>query len=492
MQLKKFEAATMQEALKLVKKELGPDAVILGAREISKGLGLLNSVSVEITAAVSESTLRKKQYVESRLKEENKQKFAQASAPIQKQVIDKVVGKVTQRIEAQRMESQRRQVTSVPYASIQDDEYIPQSPVVQSSANYEDRLRSEQSQRLIAQAQEEEARLEKPRAKIKSLAQEAFKAASPLNFVEDQNSTGEINTLKNEILRLQKMIKGMTPQSPVSLHTGANYGVSYDLNFMFERLVSVGIEPELASQVMKAAQKDLDPLQLKKKPMVDAYTAKWILDHSKIQSNPFSKGVHLFMGPNGAGKTSTLVKMASYLMVQKKGSVAILTTDTFKVGAADQLRIYCKILNVPFAVVRTHQDWSYLKGELQNVEYILADYPGLQMTEISDIDQIRELLPVDYDAAHKHLVLPVTMKDSDAYQMAQRYKHTKFNDVIFTNLDQSLQHGLVLNLPLKMNVPIHSFSIGSQIPEDFEPATKERILDLIFKLSKIKSGRSAT
>lgn len=473
MQVKKFEAPTMQEALKIVKRELGPDAVILGAREISKGLGLLNSVSVEITAAVSESTLRKKQYVESRLREESRERFSQSSAPIQKQLIDRVVGRVTEKIE-----TQRRQLTSVPYASIQDDVFIPQNQV--------------RANEIISQAQEEEARLEKPRAKIKSLAQEAFRASENLSFVEDNKQNLEVQNLKSEIVRLQSMIKGMQPSKPILLHTGANYGISYDLNFMFERLVSVGVEPEIASTILKAAEKDLGPVQAKKKPLVDAYTAKWILDHSKIQSQPFAKGVHLFFGPNGAGKTSTLVKMASYLMVQKRGSVAILTTDTLKVGASDQLRIFCKILNVPFAVVKTHQDWTYLKGELQNVEYILSDYPGFQMTDISDIDHIRELLPMDYDSAHKHLVLPVTMKDSDAYQMAQRYKHTKYNDIILTNLDQSIQHGLVVNLPLKLNIPLHSFSIGPQIPEDFEPATKERILDLIFKLSKIRSGRSAS
>jgi flagellar biosynthesis protein FlhF len=79
-----------------------------------------------------------------------------------------------------------------------------------------------------------------------------------------------------------------------------------------------------------------------------------------------------------------------------------------------------------------------------------------------------------------------TSKDGDAFDTARRYKVTDYHDLIFTNLDQSVQHGIVYNLHKKTGKPLHSFGIGSRIPEDFEPATKERVLDLIFRLTKLK------
>ena len=82
--------------------------------------------------------------------------------------------------------------------------------------------------------------------------------------------------------------------------------------------------------------------------------------------------------------------------------------------------------------------------------------------------------------------MSATSKDGDAYEIAKRYRVTDYNDLIVTNLDQSVQHGLIYNIQRKTHKPLHSFGIGNRIPEDIELASKERVLDLIFKLSKFK------
>jgi signal recognition particle GTPase len=77
----------------------------------------------------------------------------------------------------------------------------------------------------------------------------------------------------------------------------------------------------------------------------------------------------------GGGKTSQLVKTAAQLVIREKKKVAIVTTDTSKVGAVDQLKIYCQILNVPFAIIRDRSEWQWLESQLGSIDHVLSRLP---------------------------------------------------------------------------------------------------------------------
>jgi flagellar biosynthesis protein FlhF len=99
-------------------------------------------------------------------------------------------------------------------------------------------------------------------------------------------------------------------------------------------------------------------------------------------------------------------------------------------------------------------------------------------------------MPPETAAPITHLCVSATAKDGDAEEIARRYRALEPQDLVFTNLDQSAQHGVIFNLQKRTGLPLHSFGIGHRIPEDFEAASKERVLDLIFKLTKLKSRDS--
>ena len=163
-----------------------------------------------------------------------------------------------------------------------------------------------------------------------------------------------------------------------------------------------------------------------------------------------------------------------------------------KVGAADQLKIFAQILNVPFATVRGPQDWTHIMRELGGLDHLLLDFPAVQFREIKDIDFVRRLLPPDQVDRRTHLVVSSTAKNQDVEQMARGFQIMNYNDVIFTKLDESANHGALYNFQRKFNSPIHSFGIGPRIPEDFEFATKERVLDLLFRLTKLQTERGVS
>ncbi len=559
MRVKKFEAKSMKEALQMVKNELGPDAVILAARDNRKSFGLAGDVGVEITAAVSENTLHKKKFVESRMRDNDRERFQQSPARLQKQIIDRMT---EERIRQQQDDHNRRPITKTNYIEIDDEDDVSATPpptrrgtVVAAAAGrmVADLMNSYQSPterriEAVTKAKEktnesESAPLpERAKARIRNAVREAWRAglstsgedvlrdkptraASPAprnssrampssvtqissntsgasvrplqsnpvsaNSVDNSDSPAremEIVNLQTEISRLHNLIDGFQkpPQPAVGTHPGAEFGINYHLSFMFQKLLHAGIGTENVVEILTRAQAEMDPMQQQKRPLVDAFVARWFLNTIQVSQDPYAARVHCFVGGSGCGKTSQLVKLASHLVVRAKKKIAVLTTDSFKVGAADQLKIYCQILNVPFAIIRNAQEWQWVLSQLTHVDHILVDFPGMQLRELDEIHKLKSLLPPREIQAACHLTINSTSKDGDAFELARRYRVADFADVIFTNLDQSVQHGLIYNLQKKTNKPLHSFGTGSRIPEDFELATKERVLDLIFRLTRIR------
>ena len=535
MRVKKFEAKTMKDALRMVKAELGPDAVILGARENKRSFGLGGESSYEITAAVSENTLQKKRFVESRLKDDDRETFRASGAAAQKRMIEKMVDR---RLETQRQEAERahasvaraksmsdrpRPITSVSYIDIHDEAPVERTPVYARRAPAtqvaESRIAAPPSraqQAVAPRARPAQGGLEtvssarpvaatKPaspdvRNRIRNLAREAWEAGRPVEptpvaaqvapVQSSRADVQEIDSLKGEIQRLQTLLEGFqkVPQTfQGAAHPGAEYGLSYDFSRSYQKLVETGVNGELAAEILARASQEIDPINAKKSSIVEAWVAKWFLQNISICARPLSGKTHVFVGPSGGGKTSQLVKMAAQLVIREKKRIAVISTDTTKVGAVDQLKIYCQILNVPFAVVRDKADWQWLEPQLQNVDHILIDSPGMALTAVEDIQRLRSLMP-STDAASVHLCLSSAMKEQDALEAVRRFRIVQPTDLVFTALDMSVQHGVIATVQLRSGLPLHSFGTGPRVPEDFEVATKERVLDLLFKLSSMRKN----
>lgn len=483
MQVRKFEAKTMKEALEMVKTQLGPDAIILSAKDNSRGFGLAGQKSVEITAAVSEDTLQKKRYAESKLRKEDLARIQKAPARIQKEFIEKSVNKYMKE------NTPRPAITQRQYIDIDDEVAEP----IESDNSFGEQFNQ------FAQATETAGE------RIKTAAQRAWNAMQATGTwvepsipaqvskqtvvpVAQAAPSAEIISLRQELAQLKTVLSGFqnVPQQMSGQHPGAEYGLTYDFSPIFEKLQQSGVATDVAAEILSAAQKEMPPIKYKNKALIEGWVAKYMLDTTKIVEDMTGTQIQVFVGPSGSGKTSALVKLASHYVVNARKKVALVTTDTQKVGAIDQLRIYAQILNVPFAIVRTANDWPYILQHLRGYDYILCDCHGTSMKTIEEIQSLKAIIPKYEEHTTTHLVLNATSKDQDMAEMGRRYKSVNFKDVIFTSVDDSTQHGAIYNFIRRFDVPLHSFGIGPRVPEDFEMATRERLLDLIFKLTKVK------
>ena len=125
------------------------------------------------------------------------------------------------------------------------------------------------------------------------------------------------------------------------------------------------------------------------------------------------------------------------------------------------------------------------------MDHILVDYPGMGLRTELERDYLLNMLPPQSESGRSiHYVLSAMTKIGDATEVLNRYLAIGPTDLIFTSLDETTQQGVIFSLQQKFNLPLHSFGIGSKIPEDYEAATKERVVDLIFKLTKLQGKRS--
>ena len=463
MNIKKFEARTMKEALEMVKVQLGPDAVILSAKEVSKSYGLGGVKSIEITAAYSETTLKQKEYVKSKMPQPKQETFNRIAAKAQREIMQKV-------IEDKIRESQMKERSKFGYVSMSDEVERPaveSKPVSRATRRYID-IDSELNQTPIKNEQ-------KPAV----LTEQAKNAWSNM---EVQSLKGEIDELKKIILDFKKM-----PQNFVSNYPGSEYGIDINLKDHFENLVKKGLMPDIAADIIREVQHQCDPQNYRNYQVIESHVAKCIMESSKIDFSTYEK-FHLFVGPSGSGKSSSMIKLASRLMLQENRRVALISTDTVKVGADEQMKIFSQILNIPFVSVRSPSDWNRILPYLNQVDHVLVDFASLSLRSEEEMAYISQMIPPVAEKVRTHLVFSAKSKDIDLIETGERYRSLQVDDVIFTSLDEARQYGTIYNTIQKLNLPLFAFGIGSKIPNDFEVATKERVVDLILEITKNLTG----
>ena len=469
MQVRKFEAKTIKEAIEMVKSEMGPDAIILSAKENVKKFGLMGETSVEVTAAVSESKLYAKKMAEKKMNARTRQTFMNAPARTQKQFIEsssqsgglETYSSAPPVAMAPQPPAPKRQgITSTRYAEIEEIESVSPSAAMTVTPN------------------------------MKPASSPAVAISQP-KMSSSQNESVQVMALKNELQSLKSMLERFQkiPQNFMTLHPGAEEGISFELSHVYKKLQEAGLATAHICEILKKADEILPTEHKQKKAFVEGWVIRYMLDQIQVSEKPMSGRYHLFVGPTGQGKTSTVVKIASHLVLKEKKKVAVLSGDIFKVGAQEQLKTYCQILNVPFGVMRQPSDWREYEPLLKNMDCILFDTAGTNLKSAQDFDRLRAMMPVTNEKTKIHYVQSALARDADAFEIADRFRMIDFQDVIFTRLDEAVQQGLIYNFQKKYNVPLHSFGIGSHLPEDFEFASKERVIDMIFNLSKLFKER---
>lgn len=241
-------------------------------------------------------------------------------------------------------------------------------------------------------------------------------------------------------------------------------------------LYNTMIENEVAEKYVNQILEDVDKNRKPNMPfdylLANIYQ-KIILKFGKSEGIlPAEKGprVVLFIGPTGVGKTTTIAKIASNFSMEQKKKVALLTADTYRIAATEQLRTYAQILEVPFRVVYTAEETKAAVESFQDYDYIFVDTAGHSHRNEEMLARIKENLDVVEEIAQTQvfLVLSATTKYRDLLKIVDNYKQITDYQLIFTKLDETTTVGNLLNVKLHVDTPIAYITCGQNVPNDIE------------------------
>lgn len=174
-----------------------------------------------------------------------------------------------------------------------------------------------------------------------------------------------------------------------------------------------------------------------------------------------------FMGPTGVGKTTSIAKLASALKLNQKNNVALVTSDTYRIAAVDQLRTYANILGVPVSVVYSADDLKNIKDKLKTYDIVLVDTAGRSHKNKDQRDDLKELIDaIEKEDRVLYLVLSATTKYSDLVHIVNAYAHFDDYRLIFTKLDETSTYGNILNIRMLTDAPLSYTTYGQDVPKD--------------------------
>ncbi len=187
---------------------------------------------------------------------------------------------------------------------------------------------------------------------------------------------------------------------------------------------------------------------------------------------PAAEGPKLvfFIGPTGVGKTTTIAKIASRLNVDDKKKVALLTTDTYRIAAAEQLRTYANILDAPFRVIYTEDEVKGALDDFKDYDYILVDTAGHSHHNEAQKKAMKDFLHCVDGVIEKevYLVVSATTKYRDLLSIADAYTEMTGYKLIFTKLDETTTLGNLFNLKKHTGAQMSYITCGQNVPDDIE------------------------
>ncbi|MBU5429331.1 flagellar biosynthesis protein FlhF [Kineothrix sp. MSJ-39] len=418
MIIKKFQAKTEEAALELAKKELGSGVVVMNVKKIKKK-GLFS--------------IFKPQQVEVTvaLEEEEKQNFREAVAKV--------------------------------------SEIARQSEAAGNSQN----VKPEPVQAIKQTKTEPEKQPEKPKqpekkAQIIDSRQESV--------IEEKLSTLQ-NLLEKQIGDVQEKEKDSTEEEKKEDSNVAFFQLLYKM------LLDNEIEEAYANQLVDELDGSVKP-DMPIDYLLSVVYQKMVLKFGQIKTiQPAEKGPKLiyFIGPTGVGKTTTIAKIASRFSVVEKKKIVLLTADTYRIAAAEQLRTYANILDVPFRIIYTPQEIRNAIEDYAAYDYIFVDTSGHSQKNTDQRDDTLALLRAADGQAEKevYLVVSATTKYRDLLNIADTYQKLTDFRLVFTKLDETQCQGNLFNLRLHTDAPMSYVTCGQNVPDDIGEFDAQKTVKLL-------------
>lgn len=318
--------------------------------------------------------------------------------------------------------------------------------------------------------------LKKPLVEITA----AFEDKDILHFNSVKMYENQLNNINEELKELKKVIKE---------HTGNNSiknTFSPILQNYYIRMINNGIIPNIAFSLLNEIQNQVD---FEKK---DTKTIEKIIEFiiSESLGNPQPIAINgiqnkvFFIGPTGVGKTTTLAKIAANFVIEGKYSIGLITADTYRIGAVEQLKIYSEILQLPLKIAYNKDDMINAFSYFRDKDLILIDTAGrshkdsLQMSELKDILNLTPNKEV-------YLLINANIDYRGLESIIDKYSFLDDYKLIITKIDEAENYGNILNIKYISNKELSYYTTGQNLPDDIQIIDVKNIVEKLINEENI-------
>jgi len=440
MLVKTFQAASMAEALRMVKAELGPEAMILSTKKDKVGgiLGFFSKPVYRVTAAhdpgrkpappvAPPPSYRERPERERTAKEELENSMLGPLARELKELREKVEA-LSRREEEPRKEERA-------------DEETKQAGPRDLGLNLKNIPRSdlEEIKKLL----------------LNTLAKSQEDGVRAVQWPNAQNPAASGGQSGEEIL---------PEDSPLA-----------------QELVKSGVSTELIRKILDTL--NTLPVEGSNQTVRGRFgeaLGRLIKFAGTLKLRKNAPRIIALVGPTGVGKTTTSAKLAAMYALNRGNKVALITMDIFRVGAVEQLKTYSRIMDIPLEVASTPKELEKAVEKHSDCDLIIIDTAGRSHKDKEKLDEMKNFLenkiPIEV-----YLCLSATTKDRELEEILRRFGVFQISKVVFTKIDESESFGNMVNLLMKDNLQIAYFTTGQRVPEDIEVATSAKLADMILR-----------
>ncbi len=253
---------------------------------------------------------------------------------------------------------------------------------------------------------------------------------------------------------------------------------------LYNELIEADLETDIARELITAVHQTANPRELANigllRQRVLREMANSILTSGPVRIPVGQRRVVALIGPTGVGKTTTIAKLAANSRLRDRRRVGLLTLDTYRIAAVDQLRTYAEIIELPLAVASTPEEVTAALERMQDLELVLVDTAGRSPRNEQQLQELQMMLNA-IQPDETHLVMSCSSSSKQLLQTAELFATVGYSHLLLTKLDEALSLGALVSLAHARQVPYSYLTTGQNVPDDIETAESVRLCEQILR-----------